>query len=62
LITDNNKTYNYVAYEFEKKYGIKWLEPIGFNNAYALMMREKQAKQLNIKTISDLKRYLESNQ
>lgn len=62
LITDNNKTYNYVAREFEKKYGIKWLKPIGFNNAYALMMREKQAKQLSIKTISDLKRYLESNQ
>lgn len=62
LITDNNKTYRYVAREFETKYGIKWLKPIGFNNAYALMMREKQAKQLNIKTISDLKRYLESNQ
>ncbi|MDO3625780.1 ABC transporter permease/substrate-binding protein [Mucilaginibacter sp. BT774] len=61
LIADNNKTYNYVASEFGKKYGIKWLKPIGFNNAYALMMREKQAKQLNIKTISDLKRYLESN-
>lgn len=62
LITDNNKTYNYVAREFEAKYGIKWLKPIGFNNAYALMMRERQAKQLNIKTISDLKRYLQSNQ
>jgi osmoprotectant transport system permease protein len=62
LIADKNKTYNYVAHEFENKYGIKWLKPIGFNNAYALMMREKQAKQLDIKTISDLKRYLESNQ
>ncbi len=46
--------------QFEKKYNIKWLKPIGFNNSYALMMREKQAKKLNIKTISDLKRYLES--
>jgi len=62
LTIDKNKTYDYVAGEFEKKYSIKWLKPIGFNNAYALMMREKQAKQLNIKTISDLKRYLESNQ
>lgn len=62
LSADKNKTYSYVANEFEKKYGIKWLKPIGFNNAYALMMRERQAKQLNIKTISDLKRYLESNQ
>ncbi|HTE00844.1 MAG TPA: ABC transporter permease/substrate-binding protein [Mucilaginibacter sp.] len=60
LITDKNKTYNYVQREFEAKYNIKWLKPIGFNNAYALMMREKQAKNLNIKTISDLKRFLES--
>jgi osmoprotectant transport system permease protein len=60
LITDKNKTYNYVQREFKAKFNIKWLKPIGFNNAYALMMREKQAKRLNIKTISDLKRYLES--
>jgi osmoprotectant transport system permease protein len=50
-----------VAREFESKYNIKWLKPIGFNNSYALMMREKEARRLNIKTISDLKRYLESN-
>ncbi|MDB5137062.1 MAG: transporter permease subunit, partial [Mucilaginibacter sp.] len=60
LSTDRNKTYNYVQREFKAKFNIEWLKPIGFNNAYALMMREKQAKKLNIKTISDLKRYLES--
>ena len=53
-------TYDYVKTEFDKKYNIKWLKPIGFNNAYALMMRRKQAGQLNIKTISNLKRYLTS--
>ncbi|HZX57747.1 MAG TPA: glycine betaine ABC transporter substrate-binding protein, partial [Mucilaginibacter sp.] len=60
LSTDKGKTYDYVQKEFESKYNIKWLKPIGFNNAYALMMREKQARQLKIKTISDLKRFLES--
>jgi osmoprotectant transport system permease protein len=60
LSTDKDKTYDYVQKEFESKYQVKWLKPIGFNNAYALMMRQKQAKQLNIKTISNLKRYLES--
>ena len=60
LSGDKNKTYDYVTRGFESRYGIKWLKPIGFNNAYALMMREKQAKQLKIKTISDLKGYLES--
>jgi osmoprotectant transport system permease protein len=61
LSVDKDKTYNYVKEAFEQKFNIKWLKPIGFNNAYALMMREKQANQLHIKTISDLKRYLESN-
>jgi osmoprotectant transport system permease protein len=58
VTTSREATYNYVKGEFERKYNIKWLKPIGFNNAYALMMRESQAKKLNIKTISDLKRYL----
>jgi osmoprotectant transport system permease protein len=61
LQVSKDSTYNYVQKEFLKRYNIKWLKPIGFNNAYALMMREKQAKELNIKTISNLKRYLESN-
>src|ERR1700760_2760029 len=60
LTHSKEATYNYVQREFEKKYQIKWLKPIGFNNAYALMMREKQADKLKIKTISDLKRYLDS--
>jgi osmoprotectant transport system permease protein len=55
-----DSTYDYVQQEFEKRYQVKWLKPIGFNNAYALMMRRQQAKGLNIKTISNLKRYLNS--
>jgi osmoprotectant transport system permease protein len=60
LTCSQQAVYNYVAAGFENKYHIKWLKPIGFNNAYALMMRRKQAENLKIKTISDLKRYLES--
>jgi osmoprotectant transport system permease protein len=56
---DKEKTYVYVKNEFEKRYQIKWLQPIGFNNAYALMMRKKQAADLGVKTISNLKQYLE---
>src|SRR6201999_2746986 len=46
---DKDKTYNYVKTEFENRYHIKWLQPIGFNNAYALMMRKKQAADLGVK-------------
>ena len=54
------KTFEYVNTEFRKQYGIQWLKPLGFNNAYALMMRRKQAQELTIKNISDLKNYLDS--
>jgi osmoprotectant transport system permease protein len=55
---DKEKIYNYVNQQFQKKYGLKWLKPIGFNNTYALMMRKEEAQNLNIETISDLKNYL----
>ncbi|CAD7816349.1 Choline transport system permease protein OpuBB [Chryseobacterium aquaeductus] len=55
-----DKTYKFVDSEFRKQYGIQWLKPLGFNNSYALMMRKKQADELSIKSISDLKKYLDS--
>lgn len=55
------KTFDYVNSEFRKQYGIEWLKPLGFNNSYALMMRRQQAEELKIKTISDLKKYLDSH-
>lgn len=58
---DKNRTYNYVSEQFDKKFKIKWLRPIGFNNSYALMMRQKQSKALNVTSITDLKNYLDKN-
>ncbi|MDQ2721621.1 MAG: ABC transporter permease/substrate-binding protein [Bacteroidota bacterium] len=56
---DKEKIYNYVQQQFFKKYNLKWLKPIGFNNAYALMMRRYQSEQLKIHSITDLKNYLD---
>ncbi len=53
------KIYDYVQQQFHEKYNLKWLKPVGFNNAYALMMRKEQLKQLGIKNISDLKNYVD---
>ncbi|MBS7233452.1 hypothetical protein KHA90_20775 [Flavobacterium psychroterrae] len=61
LSKDEIKTYNYVQAEFQKQYALQWLKPIGFNNTYALMMRKKQAQELNITTISGLKKYIDEN-
>lgn len=50
--------FRYVQEEFQRQYQLRWLTPLGFNNAYCLMMRQEQAIQLKIRTISDLTAYL----
>jgi len=50
--------FRYVQAGFARRYGLAWRAPLGFNNAYCLLMREEQAQRLGIRTISDLGRYL----
>ena len=54
LIRSPEKVYDYVRRESATTFNLRWLEPIGFNNTYALMMREASAEKQNIKTISNL--------
>lgn len=61
IIGDKVKVYDYVKDAFQKKFDITWLKPIGFNNAYALMMRRQQSDQLNIHSISELTDYVNKN-
>ncbi len=50
--------FDYVQAEFARRYGLAWRAPLGFNNAYCLLMRGPQARQLGIASISDLRKYL----
>lgn len=52
--SDPDKVYDYVQKEFSKKYGIDLLKPLGFNNTYALAVRQDTAKQYHLNTITDL--------
>lgn len=61
LAGQRDSVYNYVRERFDKEYDLTWLDPIGFNNAYALMMRRGQARELGIQTITDLVNYLKRN-
>jgi len=61
LTGDVNGVYDYVSSEFKNQFNIKWLKPIGFNNAYALMMRREQAQTLQIETITDLTNHINRN-
>ncbi len=59
IIQNKDKVFAYVKQESQKLYDLEWLEPFGFNNTYALMMRSQDAKKHKIESISDLKEYLQ---
>ncbi|GMA64705.1 glycine/betaine ABC transporter substrate-binding protein [Alicyclobacillus fastidiosus] len=54
VTTDPNKAYQTVKQQFEQKYHITWLNPIGFNNTYAMAMTQSEAKKLGVTTISQM--------
>ena len=56
---NEERVYNYVQQQFYERYNLRWLKPVGFNNAYALMMRKTESVRLNIRSISDLTTYLD---
>ena len=51
---DSLRTYLQVAREYEKRFDIRWLQPFGFNNSYAVAILEETAERLGIESISDL--------
>ena len=53
-LKDPQKIYDAVKKAYVRDFHLQWLEPIGFNNTYALTMHQDEAKRLDIKTISDL--------
>jgi len=55
LVADEEATYEYVDRQFRRQFNIDWLQPLGFNNTYALMMRRKDAQSRGVKAISGLK-------
>ncbi len=57
ILYQKQEIYDYVKKEFIEHYNLHWLQPLGFNNTFALMMRKKEAERLGISSISDLRRY-----
>lgn len=51
---DPLRTYLEVRRGYRQRFGVEWLEPFGFNNSYALAMREDVAQKLDAERISDL--------
>jgi osmoprotectant transport system substrate-binding protein len=45
-----------VAREYRQRWDLVWLEPFGFNNTFAIAVRQADAERLGLHTISDLAR------
>ena len=53
-IADASAVYQYVHDAFEQEHKLKWLQPLGFNNTYALMLPNSIAQKNNWEKVSDL--------
>ena len=49
--------YNFVQRQYEKKWGLEWLKPIGFNDTYAIAIPQSLARKDHVTTISQLVPY-----
>lgn len=54
--TSAEETYRIMVEEFKDKFDIDVLDPLGFNNTYAMMVTPETAAKYNLKTISDMAR------
>lgn len=59
LIKDEDELFDRVRDQYDEQFDIKWLDPLGFNNTYALAMRKEKAEELGIEKVSDLEEYAE---
>ena len=60
-IQSAEEVFSFVQNQLHEK-GLTYFNPIGFNNTYALMMREKTASSLNIESVSELVDFLKRKQ
>jgi osmoprotectant transport system permease protein len=53
---DPRAVFAQVSREFETRFGVRWLPPLGFQNTYAIAVRRETAQRLGLHTLSDLAR------
>ncbi|MGH7464206.1 MAG: glycine betaine ABC transporter substrate-binding protein, partial [Longimicrobiales bacterium] len=53
---DARAVFRHVATVFPQRFDAYWLPPLGFENTYAIAVREETARQYELRTLSDLSR------
>ena len=56
-ISDPRQVYDQVKRDYASQFSVEWLEPLGFNNTFAILVRGADAQRLGLKTISDAARH-----
>lgn len=56
-VADPLRAFLHVQEQSAARYDVAWLQPFGFNNTYALALREDLAAALGVRSISDLARH-----
>ncbi len=56
LAADSRAVYAHVARESMARFGVRWLPPLGFQNTYAIAVRQGTAASHRLRTLSDLAR------
>ena len=56
-ISDAARVYDQVKSEYQSRFDLEWLKPLGFNNTFAILVRGDDARRLHLKTISDIAPY-----
>lgn len=55
VMSDPRRVFQRVATEFERRWGVRWLPPLGFENTYAIAVRRETAEREQLRTLSDLR-------
>jgi len=56
-INDPQEVYRQVKQAYNEKFKLELMEPLGFENTYAIVIRGEDAEKLNIKTLSEAAKY-----
>lgn len=56
-ISDPDSVYDAVKREYERRFGLVWEPPLGFDNSFAMIVRRATADSLGIRTISEAAKY-----
>ncbi|HSF57366.1 MAG TPA: glycine betaine ABC transporter substrate-binding protein [Candidatus Binatia bacterium] len=51
---ERQEVYSQVKSEYTDRFKVDWMEPLGFNNTFAILVRREDAERLGLKTVSDV--------